>query len=94
MNYIVLTSEQKDRLETHKANFLGANPSQERTLKGYKPIEILTKDSDGLPCYILPISVLSDERLMAFNQYVMQNKTSDMVVREVNESEIQPLPDI
>lgn len=83
MNYIVLSSTQKEGLEALKQSFTGGF----RNWSDYEPIEILTKDSEGDPSYILPLSVLSDPDLKEFNDYVMVNKQSEMVIREVTNDE-------
>ena len=86
MKHIVLSTDQKTGLE----NLRQAYTSQGGKFVNwadYQPIEIETKDVEGNPYYILPLSVLSDPALKAFNDYVMANKTTDLVIREVADEE-------
>jgi len=77
MKYIVLDQEQKDGLEELRKAFTGTF----KKWSNFNPIEI--KNS----CWILPLSVLEDKDLLEFNEFVMKNKKSAMMIREVAESE-------
>lgn len=77
MEFIVLSSEQKTGLEELRDDFTGEFVH----CSDFVPIEIKNN------LWILPLSVLSDPDLQEFNDYVMTNKTSEMVIREVLEDE-------
>lgn len=87
MKYIVLDTAQKVGLENLRKAFIQSGGKLEKS--DYQPIEIETKDKDGNPYYILNLEVLSDPELKEINDFVMANKTTDLVIREVAKDEFK-----
>ena len=77
MEYIVLTQDQVEGLENLKSSFTG----DFKAWSNYEPVAIKNN------LWILPLSVMTDPDLKEFYEHVMENKTTDLIVREVTESE-------
>lgn len=82
---IVLTTEQKNALETLRENA----PGMFKAHSNFSPIEIETKDANGEPCYIIPYKLLEDPDFELFKNYVFDNLTTTIEIRIVDKSELK-----
>lgn len=87
MDYIVLSEDQRLGLISLRDAF-SKNKWQEevkKTKEDFNPIEIKEDKNGGK--YILPLSCVENPTFKKLYDYILANKTTEIVIRDVKESE-------